>query len=101
VSDPDGARQWCIGKALRKIEELTLGTTPRDPAIDERSDARGIVAPIFEAPQPVEQARRNLRIADDADDAAQVQSPPGAHDKNVMPAQVLSNASILDLAQQA
>jgi len=65
-----GAMQGMLGELARQIVELALGAAPFELAALDRADAGRIVAAIFEALQPVEQALRDVRFADDPDDPA-------------------------------
>ena len=70
VADADGARQRLARKPLLQVLELALGAPPRQHAVLERGDARGIVAAIFEALERIDQLRRGRLTADDSDNAA-------------------------------
>ncbi len=49
VADADGAIERLAHEPGFEVFQLALGATPRELAAFERGDARGIVAPVFEA----------------------------------------------------
>ena len=53
-----------------QILELALGAPPRQHAVLQRGDARGIIAAVFEALERIDQLRRSSLLADDSDNAA-------------------------------
>ena len=53
-----------------EVFQLAFGAPPREHAVFERGDARGIVAAIFEALERIDQLRRSRLAADDSDNAA-------------------------------
>ncbi len=53
-----------------EVVELALGAAAVDVAVHQGGDAGGVVAAIFEPAQRLEQQRRRVAGADDADDAA-------------------------------
>jgi hypothetical protein len=55
MADADRTVERLPVEALDQVGELTAGTPALDPAFDQRCDTRGIVAAVFEAPQPVNQ----------------------------------------------
>ena len=61
---------------LFELDELALGPAKLDQAVGERRETRGIVAAVFEAPQPVEDVRRRLIRARDTDDSAHSSGTP-------------------------
>ena len=75
VPDPDRAGERLPGDHPLEPGDLAFGPTALDTAVDQGGDAGGIVAPVFEPPQPVDQKRRDLAFADDADDAAHRPGP--------------------------
>jgi hypothetical protein len=70
VGDPDRPGERVGGELAGEVFELALRSAAFEPAIDDRADARAIVAAIFEPLQPVEQSSRYLLPADNADDSA-------------------------------
>ena len=70
MADADGSQQRLAGEALLQILELALGAPPRQHAVLERSDARGIIAAVFEALERIDQLRRGCLVADDTDNPA-------------------------------
>ena len=72
VTDPDEPVQGLGGDELLQIDELALGATALDMAVDQRRDTGRIVATIFEALQSLEEQRRRILLPDDTDDAAHV-----------------------------
>src|SRR5436309_879396 len=59
-----------LGEFAREIVELAFGPPPLKLAVIDRADASGIVAAIFEAFESVEQALRDVRLSDDANNPA-------------------------------
>jgi len=63
-------------KALREVHQLALGAQAAQPSRSiplsglHRGDAGGVVAAIFELPQPFQQQRRRFSRADHRNDAA-------------------------------
>ena len=70
VADADRSQQRLGGEALLQILELALGAPPRQHAVLERRDARGIIAAVFEALERIDQLRRGRLLADDTDNPA-------------------------------
>jgi len=70
VADADLAAERRRPQALDEAVELALGAAALDAPIDQRGKAGAVVAAVFEPPQPLDQQRRDLSLADDADDAA-------------------------------
>ena len=64
------------GDQAFELDELALGPAKLDQAVGERRETRGIVAAVFEAPQPVEDVRRRLIRARDTDDSAHAAGTP-------------------------
>jgi hypothetical protein len=52
VGDPDVARQRLPIELALEIVELALGAAALEPAVDDRAQARAVIAAIFEPPQP-------------------------------------------------
>ena len=76
VPDARGAAHGVLGDQALQLGELALGPAQLDQAVGEGRQARRIVAPVFEAPQPVEDVRRRLIRARDTDDSAHVAGTP-------------------------
>ena len=76
VADANCAADGAPGNQAFELDELALGTAKLDQAVGERREARGIVAAVFEAPQPVEDVRRRLIRARDTDDSAHSSGTP-------------------------
>src|SRR3546814_10227563 len=70
VCDANEARRGVAAKFLDEIAELTLGAATDQLAALDRAHARRIIAAIFHALQPVDEAVRHLGRADDSDDSA-------------------------------
>ena len=70
VADADRAGERLEPELLLEILELALGAAPRQLAVFERGDARGIVAAIFQALERIDELRRRRFSADDSDNAA-------------------------------
>ena len=70
VADADGSQQRLAGEPRFQILELALGAPPRQHAVLERGDARGIIAAVFEALERIDQLRRSCLLADDSDNPA-------------------------------
>ena len=68
VGDPRRTVQRLLGERSRQIFELALGPPPLELAVGDRANAGGIVAAILQALETVEQALRDVRLADDPDD---------------------------------
>ncbi len=47
-----------LRQLLREAVELALGAAALDMAVDQGRDAGAVIAPIFEAPQPLDEERR-------------------------------------------
>ena len=76
VADPDIAIDRVFFEDCRQVGQLALGTAAMDRAVDERRDPGGIIAAVFEALQPLDQARDRVVGAQNADDAAHIRSSP-------------------------
>ncbi len=74
VGDPDRPGERVGGELGGEIVELALGTAPLERSAQDRADARGIIASIFEAPQPLHEPVGHFLAPDDADDSAHVLS---------------------------
>ena len=70
VADADRPLHRLVIEPPGEVDELALGAAALDAAVDQGRDAGRIIAAIFEAAQPFEQARRDRLLGDDADDAA-------------------------------
>ncbi len=70
VADADGSQQRLAGEPRFQILQLALGAPPRQHAVLQRGDARGIIAAVFEALERIDQLRRSRLVADDSDNAA-------------------------------
>ena len=70
VADADGPQQRLAGETRFQILQLALGAPPRQHAVLERGDARGIIAAVFEALERIDQLRRGRLLADDTDNPA-------------------------------
>ena len=70
VADADRAGQRLAAEPRLEIDQLALGAAALDVAVDQRGDARRIVAAIFQPLQRLDQQGRDRRLADDSDDAA-------------------------------
>jgi hypothetical protein len=56
--------------ASRQVDELALGPATFDATVDERRNARRIIAAIFELAQPIEEPGRHHLLRDDTDNSA-------------------------------
>jgi hypothetical protein len=72
VRDADGAGRRVAREFLDEIAELALGTAADQLAALDRAYARRVIAAIFHALQPVDEAVRDLGRADDSDNSAHV-----------------------------
>src|ERR1700758_3968603 len=70
MADADRAGERLALQPGLEILELALGAPPRECAVFQRRNARGIVAAIFEALERIDQMRRRRLTADDSDDSA-------------------------------
>src|ERR1700730_1578207 len=70
VADADRAGQRRHAESRLEIDQLALGAAAVDVAVDQRGDARRVVAAIFQPLQRLDQQRRDGRFADNSDDAA-------------------------------
>jgi len=52
-----------------EIGELALGPPPLDAPIDQGRDPRGVIAPIFQPPQSLNESGRNGLLGDDANNS--------------------------------
>ena len=59
-----------LAELVLEIDELAPGAPPVDGAVDQRRDAGGVVAPVFQPAQAVDEEPRRVGMADDPDDAA-------------------------------
>ena len=57
-------------KFALQVGELALGAAPDELAAMQRADAGAVIAAVFHAAQPLDQAIRHGLVADDADDSA-------------------------------
>ncbi len=64
------ARQRLLGEPFGEVGELARRAAAVDRAVMDGSDAGRIIAAIFEPLQPLEQAPRDVRHAQDTDDSA-------------------------------
>ena len=76
VTDANRAGDRAPGDQTLQLAELALGAAKLDGAVGERRQAGRIVAAVFEPPQPVEDVRRRLIRAGDADDSAHSSGTP-------------------------
>ena len=76
VPDANCAADGAPGDQAFELDELALGAAKLDQAVGERRETGRIVAAVFEAPQPVEDVRRRLIRARDADDSAHSSGTP-------------------------
>ena len=88
VPDAHGAADRALGHQALKLAELALGPAQLDGAVGERGQPRRIVAPVFEPPQPVEDAWRRLVRAGDADDSAHSSVSPLPSPPSLRPGRV-------------
>ena len=73
VSDTDAALQRPVAQDALQVAELPEGLPHHDLALIEDGDAGGVVAPVFETPQAVEENVHGAMLAPDvADDSAHV-----------------------------
>ena len=70
VADPDHALHGLVRQQGLKSRNLAFRTPALNGAIEKRRDACGIVAPVLKPPEPVDQERGDLLLANDANDAA-------------------------------
>ena len=70
MADAGVAHQRLALEAVFEITQLAFGAPPRQVAVLDSGDARGIVAAIFEALQRVDQLFGDRPFAEDANDAA-------------------------------
>ena len=59
-----------LRRARLEIAQLALARAPRQAAVFERRDARGIIAAVFEPLQRVDDLARDRLLPENADDAA-------------------------------
>jgi len=70
MRDPDRAGQRIGGKLARQIDQFPRGAATIDHPVVNGGDPGGIIAAIFQPPQPVEQSLRHVFLAQNAYDAA-------------------------------
>ena len=70
MADADGALDRIEVESAGEVGELAFGAAALDAAIDKSGDAGRIIAAVFEAAQPLDQAWRHCLFGDDADNAA-------------------------------
>jgi hypothetical protein len=70
VADADRSRQRLAREPLFQILQFAFGAAPRQHAVLERGDARGVIAAVFEALERIDEQWRDRLVADDPDDAA-------------------------------
>ena len=70
VPDPDNPLHRLVFEPPGEINELALGAAAFDPPVDQGRDPGRIIASIFEAPQPFNQAWRDRLLRYDANDSA-------------------------------
>ena len=70
VADADRAGERLGAEPRLEIDQLAFGTAAVDVAVDQRGNACGVVAAIFQPLQRLDQQRRDGRFADYSDDAA-------------------------------
>src|SRR6516165_9563400 len=70
VPDPDPSLHGLGVEALGEIVELAFGASAFDAPVDEHRNPGRIIAAVFEAAQPFEEARGHPLLGDNADDAA-------------------------------
>src|SRR5216683_3152894 len=70
MADADHPLHRLVTEPLGEVDELAFGTAAFDTPIDQGRNAGRIIAAVFEAPQPFDEARSDRLLGDDADDAA-------------------------------
>src|SRR3954462_5245847 len=70
VSDPDQALERLLLQPVFKITEFAFGAAAREMAILQRGHARGIIAPVFEPLERVDQLHCHRLAAEHADNPA-------------------------------
>src|SRR3546814_5352464 len=69
MGDTDGAGRGVGREFAHQIRQLPLRTAADQRAALDRADTRRIIAAIFHAAQPVDEAIRHLILADNSDDS--------------------------------
>ena len=75
VADAVLALERIAGQHLFEARQLAGAAAQLDLAVAHDRHARRVIAAIFETPQPVDQNRKNLLLADVPDDPAHVMTP--------------------------
>ncbi len=71
VGDSEVARSWRGGQRLGKLRHLADGAQARDMgAAIQHSDARRVIAPVFEALQAFDEDRDDVPVSDRSNDSA-------------------------------
>src|ERR1700730_5307759 len=69
VANTDGAFERLAFQPALEVLQLSLGAPARELAAFERSNARGIIAAIFEALERIDELRRRRLAANDPDNS--------------------------------
>ena len=69
------ARQRCGVQGVRQVVELAGCAAPLDVAVDQRGNARAVIAAILQAPQGIQENGSRRALPDHADDAAHANDP--------------------------
>src|SRR6266478_5560544 len=70
VADADHPLHRLAVETLGEVDELALGASALDAAVNQGRYPGRIIAAVFEAPEPLEKTCRHRLPGDDADDAA-------------------------------
>jgi hypothetical protein len=70
VADANGSLEWLALQPVFKVAQLAFGTPPGQAASFERSNARRIVAAVFEALERIDQQRCDWLATEYADNSA-------------------------------
>ncbi|MDQ1154798.1 hypothetical protein QE389_001997 [Brevundimonas sp. SORGH_AS 993] len=70
MADADRPLQRGLGEFSLQIADLALGASALDPVIGHDRDTGGVVAPVFQPLQTVDQTRNDGTVSRDADNAA-------------------------------
>jgi hypothetical protein len=70
VADADGAAERLFLQLVGKVDEFAFGAAAFDLAINQRGDARAVIAAVFKALEALHQLRGRFFFTENADDTA-------------------------------